>query len=179
MRLRWSCELQSQDSTQPFPSRRRVVFLATIQSTPGERKVKQELSTGFEGEHPCYHMRDTSGSIVSRPLGPVAQWQSTGLITPGSLVRILPGPPVILRCMHCTMTPKWREATSGRRRRYLTESPSIAADVSASRALALQIADVIAEGPARDTVVLDIHGLTTISDFFVITSGENERQLRA
>jgi ribosome-associated protein len=77
------------------------------------------------------------------------------------------------------MTPKWREATSGRRRRYLTESPSIAADVSASRALALQIADVIAEGPARDTVVLDIHGLTTISDFFVITSGENERQLRA
>ena len=61
----------------------------------------------------------------------------------------------------------------------MTESVSIAADVSASRALALQIADVIAEGPARDTVVLDIHGLTTISDFFVITSGENERQLRA
>jgi ribosome-associated protein len=61
----------------------------------------------------------------------------------------------------------------------LTESVSIAADVSASRALALQIADLIAEGPARDTLVLDIHGLTTISDFFVITSGENERQLRA
>ena len=61
----------------------------------------------------------------------------------------------------------------------MTESVSIAADVSASRALALQIADVIAEGPARDTVVLYIHGLTTISDFFVITSGENERQLRA
>ncbi len=61
----------------------------------------------------------------------------------------------------------------------MTESVSIAADVAASRALALQIADVIAEGPARDTLVLDIHGLTTISDFFVITSGENERQLRA
>ena len=61
----------------------------------------------------------------------------------------------------------------------MTESLSIAADVSASRALALQIADIIAEGPARDTLVLDIHGLTTISDFFVITSGENERQLRA
>jgi ribosome-associated protein len=61
----------------------------------------------------------------------------------------------------------------------LTESLSIAADVAASRALALQIADIIAEGPARDTLVLDIHGLTTISDFFVITSGENERQLRA
>ena len=61
----------------------------------------------------------------------------------------------------------------------MTESVSIAADVSASRALALQIADLIAQGPARDTLVLDIHGLTTISDFFVITSGENERQLRA
>ncbi len=61
----------------------------------------------------------------------------------------------------------------------MTDSHSIAAEVSASRALALQIADVIAEGPARDTLVLDIHGLTAISDFFVITSGENERQLRA
>ena len=61
----------------------------------------------------------------------------------------------------------------------MTESVAIAADVAASRALALQIADVIAEGPARNTLVLDIHGLTTISDFFVITSGENERQLRA
>ena len=61
----------------------------------------------------------------------------------------------------------------------MTDSTATIADVSASRALALQIADVIAEGPARDTLVLDIHELSTISDFFVITSGENERQLRA
>jgi ribosome-associated protein len=86
---------------------------------------------------------------------------------------------VILRCSRCTTNPEWQKSTPDRRRRYLTESVSIAADVSASRALALQIADLIAEGPARDTLVLDIHGLTTISDFFVITSGENERQLRA
>jgi ribosome-associated protein len=49
----------------------------------------------------------------------------------------------------------------------------------APRNLALRIADILAETPASDTVVLDIRGLSTFSDFFVICSGENERQLRA
>lgn len=48
-----------------------------------------------------------------------------------------------------------------------------------SRELALRIADILAETPASDTVVLDIRGLSTFSDFFVICSGDNERQLRA
>jgi ribosome-associated protein len=47
------------------------------------------------------------------------------------------------------------------------------------RDLALRIADILAETPASDTVVLDIRGLSTFADFFVICSGENERQLRA
>jgi hypothetical protein len=47
----------------------------------------------------CYHRRDCPAAAwiesgVGHPVrGPVAQWQSTGLITPGSQVRILPGPP--------------------------------------------------------------------------------------
>jgi ribosome-associated protein len=49
----------------------------------------------------------------------------------------------------------------------------------ASRELALSIADILAETPASDTVVLDIRGLSSFADFFVICSGENERQLRA
>ena len=49
----------------------------------------------------------------------------------------------------------------------------------APRNLALRIADILAETPASDTVVLDIRGLSTFADFFVICSGENERQLRA
>jgi ribosome-associated protein len=49
----------------------------------------------------------------------------------------------------------------------------------ASRGLALKIADILAETPASDTVVLDIRGLSTFADFFVICSGENERQVRA
>jgi ribosome-associated protein len=49
----------------------------------------------------------------------------------------------------------------------------------APRNFALRIADILAETPASDTVVLDIRGLSTFADFFVICSGENERQLRA
>jgi ribosome-associated protein len=52
-------------------------------------------------------------------------------------------------------------------------------DIAGSRVLAVDIADVIAETPASDTRVIDIHELSTIADVFVICSGENERQLRA
>lgn len=52
-------------------------------------------------------------------------------------------------------------------------------DIAASRSVAVAIADTIAETPAVDTRVIDIHGLSTIADVFVICSGENERQLRA
>lgn len=55
----------------------------------------------------------------------------------------------------------------------------MAANLAASRSLALAIADAIADSPAVDTRVLDIHELSTITDVFVICSGENERQLRA
>jgi ribosome-associated protein len=48
-----------------------------------------------------------------------------------------------------------------------------------TRQFAVQIADIIAETPASDTRVIDIHELSPIADFFVICSGENERQLRA
>ena len=47
------------------------------------------------------------------------------------------------------------------------------------RARALLLADIISDTPARDTVVLDIHELSPFADYFVITAGENERQLRA
>lgn len=41
------------------------------------------------------------------------------------------------------------------------------------------IADIISDTPARETVVLDIHEISPVADYFVITAGENERQLRA
>lgn len=48
-----------------------------------------------------------------------------------------------------------------------------------SRSLALRSAEILSETPAANTLVMDIHELTPYADFFVICSGENERQLRA
>lgn len=52
-------------------------------------------------------------------------------------------------------------------------------DIARSRALAVDIADIIADTPAADTKVIDIHETSSVADVFVICSGENERQLRA
>ncbi len=43
----------------------------------------------------------------------------------------------------------------------------------------MRIADIIGDSPASNTVVLDIHRGSSFADFFVICSGDNERQLRA
>jgi ribosome-associated protein len=48
-----------------------------------------------------------------------------------------------------------------------------------TRGLALSIAETLTDTPAADTIVLDISGRSSFADFFVICSGENERQLRA
>ena len=53
------------------------------------------------------------------------------------------------------------------------------ATAQAGRDRALLLADIISDTPARDTVVLDIHELSPFADYFVITAGANERQLRA
>ena len=66
-----------------------------------------------------------------------------------------------------------------RRLYYLTEVQNTFQGDDAGREIALAIADLIADSPASNTVVLDIRELSTIADFFVICSGENERQLRA
>lgn len=61
----------------------------------------------------------------------------------------------------------------------MTDSTKTHDPISESRALAVDIADIIAETPALETVVIDIHEHSAIADVFVICSGENERQLRA
>lgn len=62
----------------------------------------------------------------------------------------------------------------------MTENTNIVQDdIATSRALAVDIADIIAETPAADTKVIDIHQVSTVADVFVICSGDNERQLRA
>jgi ribosome-associated protein len=43
----------------------------------------------------------------------------------------------------------------------------------------LRIAEIISDSPASNTIVIDVHGLSSFADYFVICSGENERQLQA
>ena len=58
--------------------------------------------------------------------------------------------------------------------------PTVAPEsLEPGRELALAIADAISETPAANTLVLDVHAVSPLADFFVICSGENERQLRA
>lgn len=47
------------------------------------------------------------------------------------------------------------------------------------RDFAITIADVLADTPASHTRVLDIRGISSLADFFIICSGDNARQLRA
>ena len=59
------------------------------------------------------------------------------------------------------------------------EIVSHAERVAEAKALALHIAELLTETPAANSVVLDISDRSSFADFFVICSGENERQLRA
>lgn len=59
-----------------------------------------------------------------------------------------------------------------------TSQTSAAAD-DAARGLALRIAELISDSPASNTLVLDVRGLSSFADYFVVCSGENERQLQA
>ncbi len=47
------------------------------------------------------------------------------------------------------------------------------------RDFAITIADVLADTPSTHTRVMDIRDISTLGDYFVISSGENQRQLRA
>jgi ribosome-associated protein len=48
-----------------------------------------------------------------------------------------------------------------------------------ARKLACLVARIAADDNADDVVVLDLHGITTIADFFVICTGTSDRQMRA
>ena len=60
------------------------------------------------------------------------------------------------------------------------ERPTIALETEEDiRDFAITIADILADTPAAHTRVLDIRAISSLADFFVITSADNERQLRA
>jgi ribosome-associated protein len=98
--------------------------------------------------------------------GPVAQGQSKGLITSRSQVRILPGPQVT------TFDHNAISVFIG----FPREPEEVQIDAAE---LARRIADTASNELATDILVLDIQHLSTITDYFVIASVDNVRQLRA
>ncbi|MFM8593993.1 MAG: ribosome silencing factor [Chloroflexota bacterium] len=51
--------------------------------------------------------------------------------------------------------------------------------IQEDRELALRIAELNSDSPATSTLVIDIHEASSVADFFVLCTGENERQLQA
>jgi len=62
-----------------------------------------------------------------------------------------------------------------------TETPSspFTAARPEARELALRIADILTDTPASNTLLLEITEHSSLADFFLLCSGDNERQLRA
>jgi ribosome-associated protein len=65
-----------------------------------------------------------------------------------------------------------------RQRARKAAQPSATPDEE-SLALARRIVDLASDKKASDIVLLEIGGLTTLADYFVIASGQSERQLKA
>lgn len=82
--------------------------------------------------------------------------------------------------MQFVRTPRWITEDTIEDQVLTQSAPDVSADVPAEgREFALRIAEILADTPASQTLVLDIHQISSIADYFVICSGENERQLRA
>ncbi len=60
-----------------------------------------------------------------------------------------------------------------------TQPAGVADSAQSARALALQIADILTDTPASNTLLLELTEISSVADFFLLCSGDNERQLRA
>jgi ribosome-associated protein len=83
-----------------------------------------------------------------------------------------------------TDLPEPTPIRSGLPRRATARKPAVRAEGAApadeqALALARRIVDLASDKKASDIVLLEIGGLTTMADYFVIASGQSERQLGA
>jgi ribosome-associated protein len=75
-----------------------------------------------------------------------------------------------------------RKAGAPRRRAARKPSaltPPTPEQAAAAKALAKRIAALVLDKKAQEVIVLDVRGLTSYADFFVVASGESERQVSA
>lgn len=69
--------------------------------------------------------------------------------------------------------------TDGRERIQTIEEPIMTEAQLESLDLAKQIVDIAADKQASDIVLLDVRKVCSFADYFIICSGESERQLQA
>ena len=75
-------------------------------------------------------------------------------------------------------TPEANAATAAAPAEPAAASPAAAADLAAILAYARRIAEVAADKLAEDIVILDMTGVSSFTDYFVICSGRNSRQTK-
>jgi ribosome-associated protein len=86
----------------------------------------------------------------------------------------------ITKFVHDVRTLLRSEITIGASTNHSANSAASSSEgAERTKALALQIAGFISDSPASNTIVIDVQGLSSFADYFVICSGENERQLDA
>ncbi|HET9452366.1 MAG TPA: ribosome silencing factor [Aggregicoccus sp.] len=61
----------------------------------------------------------------------------------------------------------------------LVSVPAGPAENPRAQALARQIAQLVLDKKAKDVLILDVRGMTSYADYFVIASGESDRQVSA
>jgi ribosome-associated protein len=64
-------------------------------------------------------------------------------------------------------------------RRRVAPEPLRPAENPRAKALAKKVAELVLDKKALDVVILDVRGMTSYADYFVIGSGESERQVAA
>jgi ribosome-associated protein len=60
-----------------------------------------------------------------------------------------------------------------------TKPTSSISDINATRAFAIDVARMLADDRCEDVQVLDVTGLSQVSDFIIIASGTSDRQMRS
>jgi ribosome-associated protein len=88
----------------------------------------------------------------------------------------LPGLPKLRRTPHVPATGRRRARRVGIAPGEGEAEPPV--DLEALR-LARRVVDLAADKKASDIVLLDVHALTSVTDYFVICTGASERQLGA
>jgi ribosome-associated protein len=78
-----------------------------------------------------------------------------------------------------TGKPASKKTKSARPKKAVPSTPPKPAENPEAKKLAHRIAELVLDIKALDVVILDVRGMTSYADYFVVASGESERQVSA